>query len=337
MLSIILILLYYIRKDSANGRLFIWKNTIEMIQDHPITGVGIGKFKSAFPSYQAAFYKYQSDSIDKYYDGNCTFAFNEILEQYAEMGIISILIVFIFIWNLKKSKKSHASYAYLWGIVNFFIFSCFSYPYSVFTLLITFLFLVSSVTRHTPIIHIGKPSNCFKMEFAIISLAIIFISLQSLSTVYHWKSIQDETYSSNKVRFYQEYYPYFQDNIFYILDYYGVLKDKDYSEEKLHLLDKAIARIPLSGWYLLRANLYMEMKEWEKAEEDFIFLTHLTPTSLEPIYKLALLYSMTSKKDSAILLIDKAIKEKKFKENLNNKMLYYEMKKIRINLTISPN
>lgn len=57
--SIVLLLsfpgLYFIKKDSANGRLLIWKSTLLMIKDKPLLGHGVVNFNKVYMNYQAEY------------------------------------------------------------------------------------------------------------------------------------------------------------------------------------------------------------------------------------------------------------------------------------------
>lgn len=53
----IAIILFYQKKDSANGRLLIWKVTSEMIMDKPVFGHGINTFQAKYMDYQAQYFK----------------------------------------------------------------------------------------------------------------------------------------------------------------------------------------------------------------------------------------------------------------------------------------
>lgn len=46
-----LIFTYYYKKDSANGRLLIWRVSSEMTADAPLTGKGIGSFRKEYMHY----------------------------------------------------------------------------------------------------------------------------------------------------------------------------------------------------------------------------------------------------------------------------------------------
>ncbi|MDR2286134.1 MAG: O-antigen ligase family protein, partial [Prevotellaceae bacterium] len=45
--------LYFLKKDSADGRLLIWQTTWNMIKDKPLTGHGYGAFNAQYMLYQA--------------------------------------------------------------------------------------------------------------------------------------------------------------------------------------------------------------------------------------------------------------------------------------------
>lgn len=46
-----------LREESVGARLFWWRVTLGMIADHPWFGVGVGRFREAYPAYQRAFFE----------------------------------------------------------------------------------------------------------------------------------------------------------------------------------------------------------------------------------------------------------------------------------------
>lgn len=46
-----------LREESVGARLFWWRVTLRMIADHPWLGVGVGRFREAYPAYQRAFFE----------------------------------------------------------------------------------------------------------------------------------------------------------------------------------------------------------------------------------------------------------------------------------------
>jgi len=71
---------------SASQRISIWKSTVEMIKDHPVTGTGWGTFRSVFPMYRQ----------DRLFLG-VRFAHNDYLQFASETGITGILLFLVFL------------------------------------------------------------------------------------------------------------------------------------------------------------------------------------------------------------------------------------------------
>lgn len=48
---------YWIKKDSADGRLLIWQSCINMVKDSPWIGHGLGSFEAHYMDYQAEYFR----------------------------------------------------------------------------------------------------------------------------------------------------------------------------------------------------------------------------------------------------------------------------------------
>lgn len=66
------------------GRLSIWRGTVELIRDYPIAGTGLGTFGLAFR-------RYQTVALDKYVDH----AHNDYLQFAAETGLLGCVLLFV--------------------------------------------------------------------------------------------------------------------------------------------------------------------------------------------------------------------------------------------------
>lgn len=94
--------LYHMKKSSADGRLLIWKVTLSMNKDKPFVGYGFDQFKAHYMDYQSTYFEQNQDSEEAMVAGDNNYAFNELLQQSAENGIVGILllvviVVFIFL------------------------------------------------------------------------------------------------------------------------------------------------------------------------------------------------------------------------------------------------
>lgn len=122
---------FFIKKDSAIGRLHIWNIELRAIADKPWTGHGKGSVLGVYGETQAEYFA-EKDRLEiiKKVAGCPEYAFNEYLKIGVEYGIptmfavIAMLIVLIILL-----LKVRSPFAY--GLIAFCVFAFFSYPLSV--------------------------------------------------------------------------------------------------------------------------------------------------------------------------------------------------------------
>lgn len=74
-----IISIYYYKKDSADGRLLIWRVSIDMIADAPLVGHGIGTFENKYMYYQAQYFESHPYSKYEKLADNIVYPYNEFL------------------------------------------------------------------------------------------------------------------------------------------------------------------------------------------------------------------------------------------------------------------
>lgn len=127
--------------ESALGRFYLWRGTLGLIRDFPITGSGIGSFASIYPRYQYGGI-YSKHAHDVY------------LEVFAETGIlgISALLTAFFLlarrefllWRrLKENRSRGLALAFLLGTSGFLVHSIIDFHWQVPLLGLTFLVLAA--------------------------------------------------------------------------------------------------------------------------------------------------------------------------------------------------
>jgi O-antigen ligase len=135
--------IYYLKKDSADGRLLTWKISLKTAMKHPL-GVGLGNFSGAYGDEQAAYFASgQGSEQEEYVAGNPEYAFNEYLQILVESGIVSFLLFMAIVFlSLRSLLKSHAGMA--GSLVALLVFACFSYPFYFGEFLAVFVFLIAA-------------------------------------------------------------------------------------------------------------------------------------------------------------------------------------------------
>lgn len=149
---------YQYKKSSADGRLFIWKVCLEMIEDKPLTGHGAGTFRNYFSHYQAAFFTQNPNSDYAFVAGNPSTPFNEYLSVLVTQGLIGFALFLIMLltlfMNRRISRKQKMEQGFL---LTFCVFAFFSYPMEHYRTLILFPFFAALLpSKHILTFHNRK-------------------------------------------------------------------------------------------------------------------------------------------------------------------------------------
>ena len=176
--------------EGGSTRIPAWKNTIEMIKDHPIAGVGVGQWQEHYPLY------YDASALDVIFGDTIrlTKAHNEYLEMFANVGLIGFLpLVWIFIivfkstWNKLKSNDDRGMVlAISMGMVGFTVVAFFSFPIWAYVsafIMFIFIALVDNLTSTLDKKYI-VPIN--KKWYLIFSSIVLLIFSLVFSYSYQW-------------------------------------------------------------------------------------------------------------------------------------------------------
>lgn len=82
------------RFQSVSFRSYTWASVLDMVQDSPVMGTGIGSFKTIYPAYR----KPQIFYIEKIHNNETQHAENEYLEQWAVAGTVGLAAFLYFIF-----------------------------------------------------------------------------------------------------------------------------------------------------------------------------------------------------------------------------------------------
>ena len=312
--------LYYMREVSANGRLFIWKNTCEMIKVHPLTGVGIDRFKAEFPTYQAQYHSQLTEEAEKYYDGNTFLVFNEYLRALAETGCLLPLLTLLplgIVWKYKGVSTETRMAA--GGLGCLLVFGFFSYPFSILTLKVLAVLFLGIIGRESRMVYSWRVPRI--LQFVVGGTVVVCVAF----------SVYGLTVVSN-VSFYahtdERHAYWFRDNVSFVRHLCQETLERGDTVQAVRILTDAIGRIPVAGFYQHRAELYTETGDYQQAEADYKFLRNLSPTALEPVLKLARLYRDTGRVEEALDTLKPYQKVSPKGKTLEQKAVLLEMREL---------
>ncbi|MBD0724723.1 hypothetical protein B6A10_05985 [Flavobacterium sp. L1I52] len=93
--------LYYTKKDSADGRSFIWKVATQLALEKPVTGYGYGNFALAYNRYQSQYIQDgKATPAEMQNVARINMPHNEIVQQLVEGGLIGLALMLFFFTSL---------------------------------------------------------------------------------------------------------------------------------------------------------------------------------------------------------------------------------------------
>lgn len=287
--------IYNLKKDSADGRVLIWKTSMQVILEHPL-GVGLANFSGAYGDAQSDYFASgEGTTQEKLVAGSPKYAFNDYFQLCIELGIIPFLVFVSVIASAIYIGVKRKKNAPLAGLIALLVFSAMSYPLNLLPFVIAFVFLLA--------LCLSKGS---KKEVSIkgligINLSFLIILFVVASCLYHRYPTYDAYKRWNKVKslnrgylheegIYKKLHLYLGHEIPFLFEYAQSLFDADKFEESNAVLVKAIKISCDPMLYNLMGRNNQALKNYCEAENNYIKAANIVPSRLYPYYLLAKLY-----------------------------------------------
>ncbi len=308
--------LYNLKKDSADGRLLIWKLSLKMIENNTLRGIGQGNFPVSYLKYQAEYFTNHPESIitEGKLSGEAWYAFNDILQITAEQGLVGLLlfgaIIFIVLKlsyqlilgcnsanNLIRNKAVFigATASLLVVLVS----GLFSYPLTMLPLQIMFysFLAILSASRYSVLIRKPLENNiCFKRLLRGVVALIYFtggIYILKYGISVHnaykqWYNVEDENVEKLK-----EFNSILRQDHWYLVAEGESFFDLGRYNEAILLFEQAKKICSNKKLYYDLGNAYESVHKYDEAEKQYKFISDAMPALLQPKYLLAKLYYKT--------------------------------------------
>lgn len=121
--------IYQLKKDSADGRFYLWKVTGLAFLEQPFTGTGLGGFRVAYADAQAEYFSSGEATISEKMLADCPYyGFNDYLQLGLEQGVIGLgIFVTLLVYSLFQGVKKR-QVGVVGGLLSLIMFSFASYP-----------------------------------------------------------------------------------------------------------------------------------------------------------------------------------------------------------------
>lgn len=315
--------MYSLKKDSADGRILIWKNTITAIARNP-GGVGIGNFAGAYGKQQAGYFQSgRGTEQEEMVAGNPEYAFNEYLQIGLESGLAGLLLFLLIAGMAVVKAIKYKQFATLGALVSLLIFASMSYPFSVLPFLIVFVFLLANAqSAQFRNLRFNAGSTYSRIP-TILSLAVsvlvvgfcLYNRYPGYQAYKDWNNAKTlfsmNLYTDVKGR-YAELEPLLTDNVEFLFQYGQILsKTGDYTQSN-EVLKRAVRISCDPMLYNIMGKNYQSLAFYpglsstlkseyiRHSELSFRMAAHIVPNRLYPYYLLTKLYAQCGNTSMAI-------------------------------------
>jgi O-antigen polymerase len=315
------IYLYNLKKDSADGRILIYKVSLSIIKQNPVFGIGLGRFQAEYNNYQSKYFESGNVSTKFQLLSSDTFeAYNIFLQVLCEYGIIGFFLVVVLTTLVvhqctRKMNQNPKEVWYYYGCLGslcaIFIESLFSNPFHISPILLSFFIVLGVCLSYTHIFFLASKRGFFLCVNIIVGLFAMYYAIQQAFAETKWRraselAMQGEFGKALPV--YKDIYSVLYTNGRFLYNY-GVecsLADSFFLSERI--LNEAKKYSSYSNLYVFQGENYVRLKIYNKAELSYLHAIHCIPWHIYPKFELLKLYREMKLRD----------KEEFLKQNIIN-------------------
>ena len=303
--------IYLLKKDSANGRLLLWKVTGQAIREQPWTGTGTGGFPAAYAEAQAEYFTSGKASETEMMVAGCPeYGFNEFLQIGLEQGLVGLMVfVLLLSYSLFRGVKNRQAGA-AGGILALMVFSLASYPLQLPEFWVVLVVLMGVANSKTPVnadisVDADTPPTPSREGRKILSVAMIGVLAICCGWIFRQQKGYYEGYKKwNTLKMlhhskayeaagegYEELVPLMGHKPEFLFETAQCLNRAERYTEANKLLYRAMK---LSGDPMIRyiaAKNEQSMGNYQKAEDLLLHAIDMLPERIYPYYLLTKLYS----------------------------------------------
>lgn len=304
--------LYFLKKDSANGRILVWRCSGEMFCDAPLIGHGPDSFQAKYMDYQAAWLTQHPDERWVWLADNVKHPFNEYLKIGVEYGSIGLLAIVILVWCLWRlfRNSDREKYPVYWSLLALGICAMFSYPLNYPAVGVLLFLLLGLAGRDLE----GVLKGGLIDKMVIGGLCVLLLAY----TVY-WRNAEIKWYCISQLALagktkdvipeYSSLYPFMYKNPLFLYNYGAELHEMGLWNKSIEILEECSRGMNDTDVQMLLADNYLQLEKFDKAERHYQRAACMCPNRFLPLYYLVNLYRRMGRDTEARRLAQRILKK----------------------------
>ena len=283
---IILIGLYFYKRDSADGRILIWLVSLKMIATKPIFGWGEDGFAASYMPYQAMFLQENEESRFAYLADNITHPFNEFLLLAIKYGILGVVVLFgiiALIAVMIRNNRGKYMSLHIAILLTVIILSMFTNAFTIPIVWICVIFVICLVVSEYCM---PAPKRRLTMAMLLlIPILLILFNNRNILSELRWHNSQKSSASVNEVLDeYRRIYTHLKANASFLYNYGALLHYNGFYEESQDILIECTRFYDDYNVRLLMADNYKQIGEVSNSIETFEYAQAMVPCRFLPLY-----------------------------------------------------
>ena len=309
--------LYFMKKDSADGRLLIWRCSWEMIKDEPITGYGTGGFKANYMNYQARYFEENPNSKYVRLADNTSHPFNEyagLLVNYGLAGFLFLISLLFYLIRTFRQNTNKTLFTYIacWCLTAIAVFAFFSYPLRYPFVWVILLLNALTIIRGNQcyLRHLRSIKKIIPVLILLLASIICIKNYTQLRAQMKWCKVAHLSLAGQTEQMLPEYrllHNKLSNNELFLYNYAAELNFSKHYEES-----QSIARECECLWadydlQMLMADNFQQLKNYTEAEQHYRKAATMCPAKFTPLYKLAKMYEKTERRSEAVTVAEQLV------------------------------
>ena len=288
---------YQLKKDSADGRLLMWKVAVQAIQEKPLTGYGWDYVAGAYGAAQERYFsKGDYTEQEEHVAGSPEYVFNEYFQTAMAWGVPVLCVILLLVIVAMTGHHVSGNYGLFGSMLSLAVFSFSSYPFQFPLFVAAFGLLVltglSGWLRFFPVALLFPVGLCWCA--GIYGGYVYFTHVQEREAVKNrWQRVRMFYHSGAYTEAVESYKPFYEKmgwNARYLFELGHACHKAGKHEESNRYLKEALK---VSGdpmiLNIMGKNCQVE-KRYQEAEHYLLRSVNRLPGRIYPYYLLFKLY-----------------------------------------------
>lgn len=302
--------LYKANKDAVDKHLLTWKISLDVLTEHPLTGVGIGKFHKVYGEYQSAYFKNGQPTERELALANMPHhPVNDFFRVAAEIGLpgfvlCMILLGMVLARGLRDRDTHPERVAVVGALVAILLCGLISSPVKSLPLSVVFILLLAMCLPHKSI-RVAQPIRRLVVLHVVMAGIAVSLALPRLDKYQFYEQwARGRLYYKMKVyaaaaNLYAPVAKELNHPVF-LYEYGNALYHSGRHAESIDVLTRLTPVASSPEVYNIIGKNHQALGQYELAEQYFREAHYLAPSLILPNYLLAKLYHVMGLREKTL-------------------------------------